>query len=182
MVQEVKKEILKEAKEEAQRFISGAKQVARAILKEAELLVKAEEERLDRELKSVLISLEKRELASGKFLAHKRILIRKKAIIDSFFDYCMDAVEALPKKAREQHIRMLLSHAQKHFPVSTVYTAERDRLSLSGVTHRVSADISGGMVAENADGTQRIDYTYRTLLEHLRTTLLAEIVGKLFEM
>lgn len=181
MVQGVKKEILEEAQQEAQRFIRGAKEEARAILKEAELKAKAEEERLDREIQGVLASLEKRELASGKFLAHKKILIRKKAIIDSFFAHCMDAAEALPKKVREQHIRMLLSHAQKHFPVSAVYTAGRDRLSLPGVKHSVSADISGGMVAENADCTQRIDYTYKTLLEHLRTHDLGEIAGKLFE-
>lgn len=181
MVQGVKKEILEEAKQEAQRFIKGAKQEARAILKEAELKAKAEEERLDKELQGMLEALEKRELASGKFLARKKILVRKKAIIDSFFAHCMDAVGALPKKVREQHIRMLLSHAKKHFPVSRVYTAERDRLSLPGVKHGVSADISGGMVAENADGTRRIDYTYKTLLEHLRTHDLGEIAGTLFE-
>ncbi len=181
MVQKVKKGILEEAKGEAQRIIKGARQEAKAVLKEAQVEAKAEEVRLDKELQGTLSTLEMREIASGKFLARKKVLVRKKKIIDNFFNHCLEAAEALPSKMREQHVRTLLSHAQKHFSVSTAYISKKDKHSLPSMRHEVSADILGGLMAENADASQRIDFTYRTLLEHLRTTDLREIAEELFK-
>ena len=178
-LEEIKQSILDEAKRNADTIVRQAKQEAKQMLADAQSTVKNEEESWEKELTAHLAALELREMASGRFMARKRLLVRKKELLDDFFDHCLECLEALPQRSRKQHISSLVKNAKKRFPVSVIYTRKGDRVSVRGIEPRV-AEISGGVLVESSDGAERLDFTYEALLEHIRKHDIVEISGRLF--
>jgi len=72
--------------------------------------------------------------------------------------------------------------AQKEIPVKNVFANAIDKAavqSIKGIMFHQS-DISGGIIAENDDGTVRIDYSIDELLACVRKQYLQETAAILF--
>ncbi len=178
-LEEVKRTIELEAKQEAKCILAEARKEASKIVAAAKQQVQAEEEQFKKELDSNLHSLENREIASAEFTARKMLLVRKRELLDSFFEACMEAASSLPVKTRREHVAHLIDHMVKGFPISVVYARKGDAPSLEGI-NVVPMDIAGGVIVETSDGSQRLDFTYETMLKHIRTHFLLEIAAELF--
>ena len=178
-LKEIQNVIIKEAQAEADRLAGETRKEAALIVSEARKKAEEDEKRSAGELALDLEALEKRELASTEFAARKRVMRRKKELLDEFFSSCMKDLAALPAEERKRHVRTLVGRAMKEFQVTTVYTSKKDAVSIPGV-NCLPADILGGAIIENSDGTQRIDLSYAALLGEIRTGLLARIAGELF--
>lgn len=178
-LKEIRNVIVKEARQEADRLLGEARKEASRTVSETRAKVEEEERRSAGDLALDLEALERREIASTEFSARKRVMRRKKELLDEFFSSCMKDLAGLPADERRLHVRTLVGRAMEEFHVTTVYTSKKDAVSIPGV-NCLPADIGGGAIIENSDGTQRIDLSYAALLSEIRSAHLARIAGELF--
>ena len=178
-LEEVKNAIVHEAKLEAKQRINEGKKKASEIVSIAKKKARETEKRFLEKLDQDLESLEKHEIASMEFTTRKKVMVRKKELLDEFFDLCMETALARSAAERKGHIKTLVKQIRGDFPITTIYTNKKDMLSLPGIKC-VVADIKGGVILENSDGTQRVNLSYEVLLDQIRLHNLSEIASALF--
>ena len=82
-------------------------------------------------------------------------------------------------KQREECMNKLLDKAKKDIEVAKVYCNKNDAKLVKGFKAEPS-DIIGGLIAENADGTVRVDYSFGTMLQNIKENELQKISRILF--
>ncbi|MBS3165349.1 hypothetical protein J4439_08020 [Candidatus Woesearchaeota archaeon] len=175
-LEDIKKEILEEARREAKRVLDEARRSSQEAVKQAQREAKEREERAKAELKDQLATLETRETASARFQARRRINTRKKELLDEFFSHCLREASKLDGATRKRHVKALLAHA-KDF--SVVYGRKEDLSNATKLAVR-SATFAGGIMLETKDGTQRLDLSYETMLAAIAQKELPDISARLF--
>jgi len=110
--------------------------------------------------------------AEAKAETSHLVLEKKRVLIQDAID---EAIAGIRKE--KAYVMDLLKKAQKELEVSKVYCRKED---MKLIPDAVQADISGGLKAENAEGTVSVDYTYDTLMKSLREKHLQEIAKRLF--
>ena len=181
----VKQEILDAARTDAAAIIDQAHAEAKAVLKSAEKQAEDKARALDDEMNTIAESLKRREMAAAELELQKHMLAEKSSLIEQVFADGKKKLAALPEKARETHLRRLLEAARKDLAVGTVYCTGKDvRLldSISGGKLKIMKNdaMSGGLVAETADGKLRVDYSYDTMLGQARSKVLSDVAKTLF--
>lgn len=83
-------------------------------------------------------------------------------------------------KKREAYINNLLEKAKNDIEVAKVYCNKNDASMVKGFKAE-SAGIIGGIIAENNDGTVRVDYSFDALLQAIKENELQNINQILFE-
>ncbi|MFC1754733.1 V-type ATP synthase subunit E family protein, partial [Thermoproteota archaeon] len=76
----------------------------------------------------------------------------------------------------------LVDQAKKEIEVEYVYANRNDQKIIDripGVKFR-EGDFSGGIIAENKDGSIRVDYSFEELLDSIEKENMQEIAAKLF--
>lgn len=160
--------ILREADAEKQRLMEAANQ-------EIEIFKADAETKADALLKTI----EKREMASANIAAKKHMLNVKKDMIDAVFDEAFQNLKKMPESERKKVISSLIKQAGRWIEVSTVYCSSKDKKLISGYNVKVDDSIEG-IVCESNDGRERIDYTYKMILDSIRDENLKEIAAILF--
>ena len=181
-LEEVKKEILEKAKSEADRIINEGKKEAEKIMDETSRKIKEYRENVNNDTKKLLDIMERKEIAGAEFDVKKMKLDKKKEMIDRAFSNVVGRLRRIPEKKRETLIRKLIEKAKKEIDVKYVYASKDDRKiieKIPSVKYR-EADISGGIIAENEDGSISIDYSYEEILDGIKKENLQEIASKLF--
>ena len=132
-----------------------------------------------KQLESEVGLINKREAASARLESKKLYLSFRKEFIDESFSLVHEKLSKLPDSARAAHIKKLLEKAGSEIDVSVVQCNKKDCKFVSNFKV-IEADILGGIIAESADGTLRVDYSYETLLAQLKDSLLPELNETLF--
>jgi len=175
----VKEEILNSAKEKANSLTAEARKEANRIMREAERKAEEMKEKSEAETKRMIDLIKRQELASAELENKKMVLEAKKQIIDAVFSEAKQRIESLDDRKRETYIKKLLEKAKKDIHVAHVYLNKKDAKSLK--EHDVeTADIIGGLIAENKDKTVRVNYSFETLLESIKESELQNINKVLF--
>ena len=89
---------------------------------------------------------------------------------------------------KEKLYQSLLKKAEKEIDVYAVYVNKSDFDVVKSIAKSIlknkesikEEEILGGIIAENKDGTIRVDYSFDSLLEEFRQKSLADISEKLF--
>lgn len=181
-LEEVKKEILEKAGLEAKRIISEARGEAEAITKDTEKQVSDYKERSDKEALKLIETIERKEKAGAEFDAKKLKLDRKKELVDAAFNNVKKTLAKMPEKKREEYIKKLIDKAKKEIDVAYVYANSNDRKiveRIPGIKYK-EAEIVWGIIAENIDGSIRVDYSYEEVLDSVEKENMQEIATKLF--
>jgi V/A-type H+-transporting ATPase subunit E len=160
--------IIKEAEIEKKKLIDSASQEVEGYKGNEEL--KAE---------SLMKMIEKREFASANISAKKHMLNVKKEMIDSVFGEVLKNLNHMPDTERKKIISNLLKHASKQIEVSTVYCSTKDKKFISGYTVKID-DTVEGIICETQDASQRVDYTYQSILLGIKEENLKEVAAILF--
>ncbi|PIN86731.1 hypothetical protein COV19_03275 [Candidatus Woesearchaeota archaeon CG10_big_fil_rev_8_21_14_0_10_44_13] len=182
-LEQVKKEILDKADEEAGKIVEKAKNEAEGILKKTKEEIEAYRKGADEDTKKLIEAMERKVMAAAEFDVKKMKLDRKKEIIDSVFEQVEKELRELPDRKREENIKKLLAKAKKDIEVKYVHANENDRKivqKISGVQYK-ETDIIGGIVAESPDLNFVVDISYDELLQNVRKTYLQEIAKMLFD-
>jgi len=171
--------IEKETQEEVNRILTAAQERAQEIKLQAE-------EDVDRERTRII----DREISSAHLVVNREILNAKKEMLDQLRGAALDAVRDLPEKFHDRALRELLKRAVKEIPDGRVYCSPRDQplvekilgelKTLSGLSFAGTADMTGGVVVESADGEIQLGYQYATFLDEIWESEVKEASGILF--
>ncbi|MDO8642230.1 MAG: hypothetical protein Q7R76_01405, partial [Candidatus Woesearchaeota archaeon] len=112
-LEEVKQEILDAAGREAQRTIDEGNAEATQLKKEAEKTVEAYRVKRAEDSQRIVQQLERRELAQADFDVKKRMLDKKKALVEHAFSEAEKTLAAESAAARTTMLKKLLAKARK---------------------------------------------------------------------
>lgn len=178
-LEEVKKEILDEAQQEADRIIGEGEKEAESIVSQAKQ--KAEEYREDvkADTERVLDTVERRALGTASFDVKKHTLDEKNDIIDEVMENVVERLRSESESKRKKLLQALLKKAKDEIDVGTVYVNKQDKKLLTGVDVKV-ADIKGGLIAETKDGSVSVDLSFDEIIDEIRKNELEDINQRLF--
>lgn len=179
-IEKVREEVLAKARRQAAQIIAEGK-------KEEEAITRAAEEKAEAMRKTSLPQAEKemaeakaRELSAAELEASKMILDAKKRLIEEAFNAAMEQVARLTASQRKEHIRKLLERARAQIEIGKVLCNEKDIKSIDNLK-ALPARISGGIIADNKDGTIRIDCSYEALMEKAKEKVMKDVAKALFK-
>ena len=175
----VKDEIIANARKQEEALIAEAKKEALSIMKEAESKVAAFREKTEAETKKLVEIINRQETASAELESKKSVLEAKKETVENVFEEARKRVGKLSGKQKEEYMNRLLEKAKKDIEVARVYCSKNDAKLVKEFKAEHS-DITGGLIAENADGTVRVNYSFDTMLENIKENELQEISKILF--
>ena len=175
----VKDEILNSAKEQSNSLIAEARKDASRIARETENKIESMKQKSDEEAKRIIDTIKRQELASAELENKKTLLEAKKQLIDSVFAEARKRLENLDYKKKEFYIKKLLEKVKSDIDISAVYCNKKDSKFVKGFNAE-TADIIGGIMAENREKTIRVDYSFDSMLENLKETELQNINRALF--
>ena len=179
-LENVREEVISKARKQASAMVAEAKKEADAIVSAAEEKALARRKIILDETEKELADQKAREMASAELDVTKMLLEAKKRIIEAVFQDAMDSVSKTPPQKRKEHINAIVSRAKKEIEIHRLLCNEKDIKHISGF--RVQPlDIAGGVIAENKDGTIRIDYSYEAQLEKIREGTLKDVAKILFK-
>ncbi len=175
----VKDEILANAKRQEETLLAEAKKEALSIMKEAESKVAAFREKTEAETKKLIEMINRQEAASAELENKKFVLEAKKEAVEKVFEEARKSIERLSDRKREEHISKLLEKAKNDIEVAKVYCNKKDAKLVKGFKSEFTG-IIGGIIAENRDGTVRVDYSFDALLQNIKESELQKINQILF--
>ncbi|MBI3052310.1 hypothetical protein HYY74_07720 [Candidatus Woesearchaeota archaeon] len=177
--EKVREDVLARARKEAQGILSEAK-------KEEEQVIAVATQKADEIAKALLDDAElrlaeerSRDLAAAELEAAKALLDARKRLIEEVYFEAAAAIVKSPAARRSEHVKSLLRRAREQMDVQLVMCNERDVKSVTGVRCQ-PAGIAGGIIAENSDGTVRIDLSYGAMIEKVRELTLKDVAKILF--
>ncbi|MCX8146925.1 MAG: V-type ATP synthase subunit E family protein [Candidatus Woesearchaeota archaeon] len=182
-LEEVKREIIEKAEKEARGIIEEGRKESNAIIEEINQKISEYRKEAENEAEKIIETMERREIAGVEFDVKKMMLDKKKEVIDSVFSYVKKKLIEMPEKQRERYIRSLVEKAKSEIKVKCIYGNKQDKKIIEKIpaVKYKEADICGGIIAENEDGTIRIDYSYDEILEQIQKENLRQIAEMLFK-
>lgn len=133
------------------------------------------------EAKKLIENLRIQEKSIAELDAKKIRLNTEKEMLDTTYQECLDALNSI---SHEKLISSLLNKVKKEMPEAvSIYSNKRDEelvRSLSDLNYAGNIESIGGIIAENIDGTMRLDYRYETIASNVWNRSLKEIADKLF--
>ena len=178
-LESVKEEIIRNAKEQSSAMIADARRQANQLAKEAEKKIEETKQRIEEETKRTADMTKRQFLAAAELENKKMLLDAKKQVIEKAFEEAKAKIEKMDDKKRETLLKKLLEKSSKEIEVGKVYCSKKDLKLLKGIKAE-PAEIIGGLIAENKEGTTRVDYSFESLLESVREKELQKISKILF--
>ena len=179
-LEKVKEKVLNEAKQKAKSRLDSAQAEASDIVKAMSKNASEKEVSSKKQLESEVEFIKNREAAAAKLDSKKLSLAFRKKFIDEMFSLVREKLATLPDSTRDKHVKKLLEKAKSEIDVAVVQCNKRDRKFVGNVKV-TEGDILGGIIAESADGTLRVDYSYETMLDQLKDSMLPELNEILFK-
>lgn len=175
-MENVRKEIIDNTKKSAQKIISEAEKEKEQILSQAEKRIRQKKDAIESEINNYSDEMESSLLAELDSYKKTKKLEIENSVIDDVFEQVFEKLEKLDSKKREQHIKDILAKRPKNF--TNVFCSDKDT---NLVKKAKTSEISGGLIVENPDGTQRIDYSYENIVSDIRKQSLGKVYKILFE-
>ncbi len=174
-LEEVKKEILDNARKQAKKIIDEAEAEKKEILKSANKNISNIKAQFDKDAVSNIQQYKLMSRAEIGSIEKKSKLNLEKELIKEVFDRTKDKLKKSTGKKREELFKALIVNTK--FRYSKAYCAKQDAKLLR---NSENVDIIGGVILENKEGNIRLDLSYETLLESIKQDYLSEIAKILF--
>ena len=130
------------------------------------------------------------EVAAANLSVKRETLNAQKDVLDEVYGRVVADIAALPDEFHRKAIRELCKTAAKELHDGVFYCNERDVHSvedalsslktLSGFSLAGTKDITGGIIAESADGALQLDYSYSTYVSEVWESGLKDASDILF--
>jgi V/A-type H+-transporting ATPase subunit E len=177
VIDRIEKEGEKEIKSIELESNQQAEQIIQIAKKKSQELAKARHN----EAKKLIENLRIQERSIAELEAKKIRLNTEKEMLDATYQECLDALNSI---SHEKAISSLLNKVKKEMPeAASIYSNKRDEAivrSISDLKYAGNVESIGGIIAENIDGTMRLDYRYETIASNVWNRSLKEIADKLF--
>ena len=162
-------------------MLAQANEEASQIIKKAEKEIAEFRDKAKVETQRNIELISRQESASVQLDNKKMLLEAKKEIIDGIFAEAKKRIDELDAKKRELYLKKLFKKAKSDIEVEKVFCSRKDAkiLKLPNVTVE-ACDMLGGIIAENKEGTVRVDYSFDTMLLSIKENELQAINKILF--
>lgn len=177
---EVKNEILEKAKKEAKSITDSADKEALNTIADAKSKAKDFLNSAKEEVEKEIQTMERKEIAKANFEVKKQMLDKKQELITKVYEDTLEQIKKLDSKKNEQFFGKLLGKASKQIEISTLYLNKNDK-NLAKDYSWFSADIFGGVIAENKEKTVKVDFSYDSILQSVKSKTMSDVVNILFE-
>ncbi len=167
-LEELRLKIEKETEAEALRIEEEGKLEAKQLIDSARTESSKQRQQFRERTKEVLDTIERRSVAEIDFENRRKVMMRRKQMLDEIFT---QACKSLPSK--NALVMSTLKKATERMPKATIFVSKGDIKLVPGAKE---ANIRGGLVAESADGTVRLDYSHDVFIEQAWQEHLSEIV------
>jgi len=171
--------IRSEAKTEVDAILAGAQEQVIAIKTAAE-------EEANRQEGYIMAQ----EVAAANLSVKRATLNAQKDVLDEVYTRVVADIAALPDEFHRKAIRELCKKAAKELGEGVYYCNERDVAAvedalsslktLSGFSLAGTKDITGGIIAESADGALQLDFSYSTYVSEVWESGLKDASDILF--
>ncbi|MBU4374794.1 MAG: V-type ATP synthase subunit E [Euryarchaeota archaeon] len=162
--------ISEETSSEVLKIIAEAKANA-AVLKAAK------EEAVRKEIDR----LRQQEVSSANLEAKKAILNARKEILDEVYENAKESVKKLPAEKNQKLLKSIIEKNENNN--AKIYSKAKDKpvvKKLTKLEYAGEIDCIGGVVIENADGTEVMDFKYDTILKNVSERSLKQVSDILF--
>jgi V/A-type H+-transporting ATPase subunit E len=179
-------QIREKGQKEASRIRSEAQVEVQKILGAAQEEVARIKIAAEDEVEAEVAQIISREVAGAKLVTKREILNAQKELLDEVYSATIRAINGFPGDFHAQAVASLARKAAKELGSGTLFCNERDLSALkaalpSGFSVGDPVDITGGIIAESADGEFQLDLSYRTFLSEVWETGLLDASRILFE-
>lgn len=180
-MQELVESITHDAKLQAADILRHAHKDIQKYNEETEQLIAAKRQQLHAQAKIKEQELLQRIEAKRKLEAMQQTLRCRQELIDETFEAARQKLEKLPPAQRKKLLDQLWKKASSQISIAQVTAAEKDMQTMRKKCRKVrSTPGIGGFIAENKDGTIRVDMRFETLLEDVKTKKSSEIAQVLW--
>ena len=176
-LEELKKQIAKDMEEQIKEIEKQTSLESKELLSQATKQVKDYEKQKQEETQKQIAELTRREEALVELEGNKLVQEAKREAINAVFASLKEKLQTLPAKERSTIIKDLIAKAKTEIDVATVYVNKDD---VPSIKNAKSEEIMGGVIAENKDGSVRVDYSFDSLLQEFRQEMLSTLSEKLF--
>lgn len=121
------------------------------------------------------------ELSSANLEVKKGILNARKEILDEVFEAAKEAVKKLPAEKNQKLLKSIIEKNQNSN--AKIYSRNMDKQAIKKLTKLEYAgeiDCIGGVVIENENGTEVLDFKYDTILKNVSEQSLKQVSDVLF--
>ena len=174
-LEQIEKEIVEIKNKEASKMIEEANTKALEIKEETENKIAEEDKRSEDETEKLLDQIKQSFEAIAKFEIKRTELSSKKEIIEQVFEKTIEKINSLDDKTAEKLTKILLDDAKNEIDVKTIYCNEKTKKIIPKEFKVKTEEMIGGIIAENSDGTIRVDNRFETILEEVRRDALKKI-------
>lgn len=176
-IEDVRREILDNAKNEAKSILKEAESVKKEVMDAAKVQVDSIKKQTEEEAKITINNYKTRVMAETNSGLKKQRLQLEKELIQEVFDDALIKLGKLNVKTRTKHVTKLVESNKEY---GVVLCAKKDETSLKGYKPN-NVDIAGGVILEDSIGEVRLDLSYETLLNDIKKNSLSEVAQILFE-
>lgn len=174
-LENIEKSIVEITNKKASQMIDEAMRKASEIKEETENKIKEEDITSKNETEKLIEQLKQSFEALAKFEIKRTELSTKKEIIEKIFEKTVLKIETLDDKTLEKLTKKLLNDAKNEIDVKIVYCNEETKKWVPKEFKVKTEEMLGGIMAENNDGTIRVDNRFETILEEVRKDALKKI-------
>ncbi len=191
-LEELKQELMDDARRQCDEIISGAKINISQLEKEYGVKMQAVREKFDADIKKQVDEMKRRQISSAELEGKNSLFKVKKEAIETLFSEVKKKISEMPKEDKKKMLKNLLNKAKNELEVNLIFCSKSDKEAIMEIVGREFKELSenvdireekmlGGIIVENSDGTVRIDLSYESVIESFREKNLEEIGKILFE-
>lgn len=179
-LEEIQEEVIRQTEKIGAEKVAQATKKAEEIKQETKELIAEEERKAEKETEALIKQLKIAIEAATKFEIKKMELTSKKETIEQVFEKAKQKISELDEKTQERLTNILLFESQREIQVSKIFCNKKTTKWMPKNFEVHHAENSGGVIAENKDGTLRVDNTFETILEEVRKDALKKIAKSIF--
>lgn len=176
-------EILSAGEEKSRKLLAEAEAEKRKIVSTAKTEAERHRDERDKAFEHRVALLRQQALSSAELEAKKRILQEQNMLLSRTKDEVLRALSAMDANSKKKLLEKLSRIASKRLSKGVLHCREEDeKLVTAPAGFKTVADLraAGGILAESADGSYRIDLTFEALLEDVWGKNVQSVYGILF--
>jgi V/A-type H+/Na+-transporting ATPase subunit E len=160
-------EILESARRQADQILKTAEKDRDATLKQAKEEVSSRRVAMQKETDIAIKRLRQQELSSAELEEKRIVLNARKEMLDRTFDEVNQQLEGMSPSERKRLYGVILEKGRKVIPEPRVYCPVGDAKLLATKNGEKVEEIKmgPGLILESEDGSVRVDYSFKTILE-----------------
>lgn len=168
-------DIKEKGQKEVARIQAETDAEVRRVLNEAQERAASIKQKADEDVERDVQRIVNQESSAANLSVKREMLNAEKDTLSRVHDAAIARIGDLPAEFHEQALRTLLPRAATEVKDGVVYCNARDiptvkkilaeSKELAGFSVGDPVSIEGGIIVESADGSMKIDYTYRMFLE-----------------